>query len=642
MSNISNTPIQSLEFDEIKANLKEYLSGQEQFKDYNFEGSALSILLDLLAYNTHYQAFYANMAANESFIDSAIMRPSVVSLAKHLNYTPRSKKAAQLIVDVVMTPSGNTVDTFTQRVIQGKEFLDTGTVFLGKDVDGKAVNFVTLDTYKAVRRSGENIVQSVTLHQGYTKQVAYVANTQGGTEARFTLPDLNVDIDTIRVFVQRSQSDTTGSAQLWKKATDINKLDSTSNVFFIQEGRDGFWEIYFGDGILGKAIENGNVINLRYLVTNGSLGNGIGYEETNARRAIRCNDSRVNEVRINTDADGKVLFSFGGEDSEDIASIKYYAPRNYQAQDRAVTADDYKALLGREYANRADSFFIWGGEENDPPQYGKVYVSIKPKVGTRLSSAEKQAIERTILGERNLVTIMPEVVDPDILYINPNVTLYYDEAKTTLNKSGIEARLVDLIKAFSTSYLELFQRNFRLSKFSSAIDGSSGAVLSNSVVISLSKRFEPSLGRVAPYSIKFDNPLFHPIDGYTPILSSAVFGYRDATSSALVKPVVDCFLDDDGYGNIRIYKESGTTKIIVNKNIGSINYTTGLLSLRNFKPETLGTGETSLYVTVVPEKSDIFARRNQIIQIDELSIVATAIPEKTNIDRNASDASFTR
>jgi len=642
MSNISNTPIESLEFDEIKANLKEYLSGQEQFKDYNFEGSALSIVLDLLAYNTHYQAFYANMAANESFIDSAIMRPSVVSLAKHLNYTPRSKKAAQLLVTAVMTPSGSTVDAFTQRVIQGKEFLETGTVFRGKDVDGKAVNFVTLDTYKAVRRSGENIVQDVTLYQGYMKQVAYVANTQGGTEARFTLPDLNVDIDTVQVFVQRSQSNTTGSSELWKKATDINKLDSTSNVFFIQEGRDGLWEIYFGDGILGKAIENGNIISLRYLVTNGSDGNGIGYDETLTRRVITCNDSRIDEVRINTDTDGKVLVSFGGENSEDIASIKYYAPRNYQAQDRAVTADDYKALLGREYANRADSFFIWGGEENNPPQYGKVYISIKPKVGTRLSSAEKQAIERTILGERNLITIMPEVVDPDILYINPNVTLYYDEAKTTLNKSGIEARLVDLIKAFSTSYLELFQRNFRLSKFSSAIDGSSGAVLSNSVEISLSKRFEPSLGRVAPYSIKFDNPLFHPIDGYTPILSSAVFGYRDATSSALVKPIVDCFLDDDGYGNIRIYKELGTAKIIVAKNIGNIDYTTGLLSLRNFKPENLGAGETSLHVTVIPDKSDIFARRNQIIQIDELAIVATAIPEKTNIDRNASDASFTR
>ena len=271
MNNSSNTPIQSLEFDEIKNNLKAYLQGQEQFKDYNFEGSALSIVLDLLAYNTHYQAFYANMAANESFIDSAVMRPSVVSLAKHLNYTPRSKKAAKLVVDVSLGEE-SIASTFTQRVIQGREFIEQGQVFSGKDIDGKSVNFVTLESYKAVRRGGENIVQDVTLHQGYLKQVAYVANTQGGSEAKFTIPDLNVDIDTLVVLVQRSQTDTTGSAQLWKKATDINKLNSSSNVFFIQESRDGFWEIYFGDGVVGKAIENGNVITLRYLVTNGSAG----------------------------------------------------------------------------------------------------------------------------------------------------------------------------------------------------------------------------------------------------------------------------------------------------------------------------------------------------------------------------------
>ena len=425
MSNSSNIPIQSLEFDEIKNNLKAYLQGQEQFKDYNFEGSSLSIVLDLLAYNTHYQAFYANMAANESFIDSAVMRPSVVSLAKHLNYTPRSKKAAQLVVDVLMGTAASN-DSFTQRVIQGREFLEQGTVFRGKDVDGKAVNFVNLETYKAVRRNGENIVQGVILSQGFLKQVSYIANTQGGTEAKFTIPDLNIDIDTLTVIVQRSQSDTTGSSQLWKKATDINKLDSTSSVFFVQEGRDGLWEIYFGDGIVGKAIENGNVVTLRYLVTNGSAGNGIGYDESGVSRAITSNDSRVSVVRIETDATGRVQVSFGGEDSEDIESIRYYAPRNYQAQDRAVTSDDYKALLGREYASRADSFFIWGGEENDPPQYGKVFISIKPKVGIRLSNAEKQAIERTILGQRNLVTITPEVVDPDIIFINPSVTVYYD------------------------------------------------------------------------------------------------------------------------------------------------------------------------------------------------------------------------
>ena len=641
MSNTSNTPIQSLEFVEIKNNLKEYLSGQEQFKDYNFEGSALSIILDLLAYNTHYQAFYANMAANESFIDSAVMRPSVVSLAKHLNYTPRSKKAAQLLVDVVLT-AGTVNESFTQSVIQGKQFIEQGTVFRGKDVDGKSVNFVALETYKAVRRSNENIVKDVTLYQGYLKQVSYIANTQGGTDARFTIPDLNVDIDSVTVLVQKSQLDTTGSSQLWKRTTDINKLNSTSTVFFVQEGRDGLWEIYFGDGVVGKAVENGNVVTLRYLVTNGSAGNGIGFDETSVKRSITCNDSRVEEVRIKTDSNGKIQVSFGGQDSEDIESIRYYAPRNYQAQDRAVTTDDYKALLGREYASRADSFFIWGGEENDPPQYGKVFISIKPKVGTRLSTSEKQAIERTILGERNLVTITPEVVDPDILYINPSVTLYYDESKTTLNKSGMESRIVDLIKAFNTNYLGLFERNFRMSKFSSIIDGAAPAINSNSTDITLSKMFEPNLGRAAPYSIKFDNPILHPVDGYTPVLSSTMFGYQDATSPLENKPVVDCYLDDDGYGNVRIYKQVGSTKVVVNRNIGSINYSTGLVSLRNFKPENLDDGETDITVTVVPEKKDIFVRRNQIVIIDDLTISVTAIPEKTVIDRGASDSAFTR
>ena len=642
MNNSSNTPIQSLEFDEIKNNLKAYLQGQEQFKDYNFEGSALSIVLDLLAYNTHYQAFYANMAANESFIDSAVMRPSVVSLAKHLNYTPRSKKAAKLVVDVSLGEE-SIASTFTQRVIQGREFIEQGQVFRGKDVDGKSVNFVTLESYKAVRRGGENLVQDVTLHQGYLKQVAYVANTQGGSEAKFTIPDLNVDIDTLVVLVQRSQTDTTGSAQLWKKATDINKLNSSSNVFFIQESRDGFWEVYFGDGVVGKAIENGNVISLRYLVTNGSAGNGIGYDESSTKRAITCaTDSRVSEVRIKTDENDKVQVSFGGEDSEDIESIRYYAPRNYQAQDRAVTADDYKALLGREYASRADSFFIWGGEENDPPQYGKVYISIKPKVGTRLSNTEKQAIERTILGQRNLVTITPEVVDPDILYINPSVTVYYDESKTTLNKAGVETRISSLIKVFNTNYLGLFQRNFRLSKFSSIIDGAAPAINSNSTEITLSKQFEPNLNRAAPYTIRFDNPLLHPVNGYTPILSSTLFGYRDATSTAIVKPIVDCFLDDDGYGNVRIYKQVGSSKVVVLKNVGSIDYVTGTISLRNFTPEYLDDGQTTLKVTVVPEKKDIFARRNQIIIIDDLGTSVSAIPEKTTIDRSASDSPFTR
>jgi hypothetical protein len=639
MSNTSNRPIQSLEFDEIKNNLKEYLRGQEQFKDYDFEGSALSIILDLLAYNTHYQAFYANMVANESFIDSAVMRQSVVSLAKHLNYTPRSKKAARLDVDLVLIDGGiNTI--FTQDVIRGKVFIDQGSIFRGKDIDGKTVNFVNLDTYKAVRRNNTNLVQNLTLYQGNIKQISYIANVQTGTDARFTIPDLNIDIDTIRVSVARSQNDSTGATRLWTRSTDVNKLDATSTVFFVQEGRNGFWEVYFGDGILGKAIENGNIVTMSYLVTNGSAGNGIGFDETEFSRAISSSDNRIAQVQIKKDENNRTIVSYGGRDSEDADSIKFYAPRNYQAQDRAVTNDDYRAVLGKEYSGRADSFFIWGGEENDPPQYGKVFISIKPKVGTRLSLAEKQAIEKSILGERNLVTIKPEVVDPDILYINPIVTVYYDESKTGDNKTAMESVIVDLIKLFGTNYLGLFNKNFRMSKFSSMIDGSSRAINSNSSDITLTKKFEPSIGRAAPYAIKFDNSLLHPVDGYTSVLTSEVFKYRDTTQPGETKPLVDAYLDDDGYGNIRIYKKVGANTIPIIRNIGTIDYETGTLSLRNFKVEGLGDGKTELAVTVNPRQKDIFSRRNQIIIIDEASITINAVPEKTVIDRSASDSSF--
>ena len=432
MKNTSNTPIQSLEFDEIKANLKDFLRGQDQFKDYDFEGSALSVIIDLLAYNTHYQAFYANMASNESFIDSAVMRPSVVSLAKHLGYIPRSKKASQLVTDIFMDSSSVT----TPSVIAGKQFIERGTIFRGKDLNGSTVNFVTLDTYKAVRRSGRNVVQDVTLYQGYLKQISFVANT-GETNNLFTIPDLNIDVDRIDVCVQRSQTDTTGSAQLWKRTTDINKLSSDTNVFFVQEGRDGLWEVYFGDGILGKIIENGNVITVRYLITNGIDGNGIGFDDSIAKRSISSSDARISSVAVKIDKDGKIQSSFGGMDKESIESIKNYSPKNYQAQDRAVTADDYKAILGKEYSNRAESFLVWGGEENSPPQYGKVFISIKPAVGNRLSFSEKNSIAKTILGERNIITITPEIVDPDMLYVNPSIVVYYDESKTTLNKEAI-------------------------------------------------------------------------------------------------------------------------------------------------------------------------------------------------------------
>jgi hypothetical protein len=347
-------------------------------------------------------------------------------------------------------------------------------------------------------------------------------------------------------------------------------------------------------------------------------------------------------VSVQTEDDGTVIPSFGGEDEESIDSIKFYAPRTYQAQERAVTADDYLAVLGREYSSRADSYFIWGGEENIPPQYGKVFISIRPKQGRRLSFGEKQAIEKSILGERNLVTITPEVVDPDFLYIIPTITVYYDEAKTVLNSTGIASKVRDFVLVYNGEELGGFQKNFRSSNFTSLIDALAPTINSNTLELKLAKALEPSLGRSSTYTVRFDNALYHPIDGYTPILSSQSFVYQDATSSALVKPNVTAYLEDDGYGIVRIYKIVNNSKVIIKPNIGTIDYETGLVTLKNFAPVTLADGRTEIRITVQPRNRDIFSRRNQIIEIDIDGVSVTAVPEKTKIYNSSTDSTFPR
>lgn len=635
MKNTSNTPINSLDFDEIKNNLKEFLRGQTQFKDYDLEGSSLSIILDLLAYNTHYQAFYANMVANESFLDSAIIRNSVVSLAKHLDYVPRSKKAATLVVDIYFSGDSATTD----EVFKGTLFLQAGTLFRGIDENGKAINFVNTETQKVIRRSGKNVAPSVKLSQGILNSTSFIANVQEGTRQTFIVPDRDIDVDTITARVSRSTTDSTGSGLLWKRARDITKVDGTSPIFFAQQGRDSLWEIYFGDGILGRALENGNVITVTYLKTSGSAGNNVGYDDSATARSIRpAFVGAIDEVVVLTDDNGNPNASFGGREEEDIQSIKFYAPRSYQAQERAVTTNDYLAILGREYSDRADSFFIWGGEESDPPQYGKVYISIKPKVGNRLSLQEKQAIEKTILQGRNLVTITPEVVDPDVVSIQPNVMFYYDEARTTLSASTIEGRIADFITLYTAEQLGRFSKNFRMSKLLAAIDASSPAAVSSSMTIMLSKELELNLGNTFTYKVSFDNPIYHPLDGYRPILSSDMFGHKDTTTTSLVQPNVDAFIEDDGFGNIRIFKLAGSSKVTLVSKAGTIDYDTGAIVLSNFRPEYLGDGETSLKVTVQPRNPDILARRNQILQLVDPQV--TAVPERVVIDNNTSDSAF--
>jgi len=628
--NKTNLPISALDFDAIKSNLKDYLRGQSIFKDYDFEGSGLNIILDLLAYNTHYQAFYANMVANETFLDSAVARPSVASIAKHLGYTPRSAKASRVVVDLNFGDD----DDVLASAREGSLAISRGDIFI-TSINNNSLVFVPLESHRIVVENGEAIVRGVTIYEGRLKSTSYVVNINN-TNERYRIPAANVDIDTLVVRVQNSSFDSTGLIDTWTKATDINNLDSESKVFFIQESINGQYEVYFGDGVIGKAPDNGNLITIEYLVTSGPGGNGAS--DFSFAGDIGAG---VPTVVTQTDADGDPTRSFGGSIPESITSIRYYAPRNYQAQERAVTAEDYETLLAREYSDQADSFLVWGGEENDPPQYGKVFISMKPKNGTKLSDQEKFSIEQTVLGKRNLVSIIPTVVNPDYIYIVPNIKVYYDTKRTSVSKSNLELIVRERVALFESENLLKFNRSFRASNFSSYIDEAYAAFTSTSVSFSLQRRVEPLLGRSLNYTIKFDNPILHPIDGYPPVISSTAFGHQDLTSTLAAKPTVTCFMEDDGYGVLRIYKVIGKDKVIVKENAGTVNYQQGTISLTNFNPLTILPSSTNeILFTAQTSVNDINARRNQILIIDKENMSITMVPETFRTDRKETGSPF--
>ena len=342
---MANTPIESLDFDELKNSLKDYLRGQEKFQDYDFEGSTMNILLDLLAYNTHYQAFYANMVANEAFLDSARKRNSVVSLGKHLSYIPRSRKASRIGLNVkYKQPEDiNQARSNIIRATSGAFILPRGIRFSAKGPNSDTYVFNTLEDYRFDVVAGDLIARNVVAYEGTLKTDSFIVNTKDSTQ-KFLLTDKNVDIDTIIVRVYASVSDSRGINENWRRANDITELNGDSAAFFVQENQDGTWEIYFGDGIIGRATENGNVIRAIYLSSSGATANGVGSDETDLSPAF-TDQTNTYEVTIVKDSLGFPVSSYGGEDPEDIDSIRFYAPRSYQAQERAVTTNDYLAIL---------------------------------------------------------------------------------------------------------------------------------------------------------------------------------------------------------------------------------------------------------------------------------------------------------
>ena len=584
--------ITELDFDEIKSNLKTFLSKQNEFTDYDFEGSGMSVLLDLLAYNTHYNAVYANMLANEMFLDSADLRNSVVSHAKHIGYTARSARSP--FATLTVTVNDATGSTLT---------MPKGTAFT-TTIDGVSYNYITNVARSITPTNGVFTFSNVKVYEGTLVTNKYTVDISNANQ-RFLIKNTSADTSTLKVTVQNSSGDSTTTA--YTLTEDVTSVDSTSTVFFLEAVEDSQYEVKFGDGVLGKKLSNGNIVSLEYIVTNAADSNGAT-TFTNASTIGGFSNVTV----VTASASG------GGAVAESVDSIKFNAPKKYSSQNRAVTTNDYKALVRSLYAN-VQSIQVWGGEDNNPPTYGRVFIAIKPTSGVTLTNSVKNSIVSS-LNNYNVGSVIPVIVDPVITYLIPEVYVKYDSKITTKTDNDIETLVTTTISNYSTSNLEQFGNMFRYSKFIKAIDDTDASILSNITRLKIYQYFKPNTSGTNTYTIDFNNSLYHPHAGHTSILETSGFKINGSNR--------EYFLDDDGSGNVRLIYYVGGVKTVQNSTQGTINYTTGQVVINNVYITTIsnvdGATSTQIRVKTQPASNDIVPVRQQLMQIDTANMIVDA------------------
>ena len=596
--------ITELDFDAIKGNLKTYLKGQSEFTDYDFEGSGMSVLLDTLAYNTHYNAFMANMAANEMFLDTAVKRDSVTSHAKSLGYTPGSATAAKAIVDVTV----NNANTASVTMNAGHAF--------NTMINGIGYQFVNTTQRILQPINGVYNYSSIPIYEGSWITSRFTVDT-ADADQKFIIPNQDVDISTLSVSVQTSNADTTLTT--YTKSNNIVSVISTSTAFFIQETVDGEWEIYFGDGIIGKELIDGNIVILSYVVTNGADANGAS--AFTSATAI----SGFANITVTTQT-----AAIDGAEPEGIDTIKFNAPFSYAAQNRTVTASDYKAIVPQLYPN-VKSIAVWGGEYNSPAVYGKVYMSILPKTGTVLTTSTKADIVN-LLQDYNVVSVTPEVIDLEITKVIPTVNFKFDANATTKTTEALATLITSAINSYSTTKLEKFESVFRYSVVTTLIDNADPAILNNITTIKISKTFTPTLASALKYTISFSNALYNPHTGHAASTTGTTpGGILSSSGFTITGDANTYYLEDDGAGLVNAYYISGTSKVyLTTGSVGTIDYTTGDIVLTKINIASVGnvngSSSTAIRLTVQPASNDVVPVRNQILQIDStnLSVAGTA------------------
>jgi len=604
----SQINITELDFDAISDNLKAYLKGQDKLKDYNFEGSTMSTLIDLLAYSSHIGAVNTNIAASELFLDSAQIRKNVVSRAKDLGFTPASEKASSALLDIALNNVVNADGTFPtlseMTIPRGHVFQ---TVF-----DGVSYDFVTTDTNKPTQNSTTFNYSNVEISQGAYMVDSFVYDRQI-KNSKFVLSNERVDRSKLSVVVNSG-----GVSETYALSTDISTISTTSKVYYTQENEEGYLEIYFGDGVLGNELLDGDIITATYIVVDAEHADGA--KTFQQITAVNGYSDSVITTRQN---------STGGAEKESIESIKFKANKFFTSQNRLVTLNDYKAKVSEYYPN-ADAVAVWGGEDNNPPQYGKVFLAIKPKNSDYLTEVEKSEVVRK-LNALNMVTVRPEIVNPEIIKILISTTFKYNNNFTTLSRGELEQLVNTTINTYDSENLANFDSIFRHSNLVKNIDETDTSILSNITNIRLKKATNMTLNKKIGYTNEFGNAFYHPNNKYNADLG----GILSSTGFTVTGDSVNTqYFDDDGEGNLRRFYLSGSTRIYSDTTAGTVDYTTGKITINALMVTSTVNTNTTIDFTVIPDSYDVVATRGSLVDISSADVTV-----KGEIDTIASGES---
>ena len=614
--------VTEFDFDEVKNNLKIFLRGQTEFKDYDFEGSGMSALLDVLAYNTHYLGFNANMLANEMFLDSASLRSSVVSHAKTLGYVPISARAATAIVNVTL----NAPTLASATMSAGQVFTTT--------VDGTDYQFVTAADVTASNIGSGITFNDIDIYEGTFVTTRYTVNTSDADQ-RFLLRDNRADTTTLTVKVQTSSSDTTTST--YTEATDITQVGTGSKVYFLQEVEAGRFEIYFGDGIVGVALSDDNIVIMTYVVSNKDEANGAAVFKNSGAIAS------ITDVAVAT-----VATATGGSDGESIKSIKYNAPLDYASQGRCVTAEDYK-VYAKKLFPKTQSVSVFGGESGSfdsslgvvsTAEYGKVFISIKSTTGLNLTSAEKTNLVKD-LAPYTIASTTPVIVDPTTTQLILSTIFKFNTSATTSTASELESLVSTTLQDYDDSDLGQFDGLFRHSKVLALIDNTNTAITSNTTNITLTQKFTPTTTAATSYTINFNNAFYNPHSEHNKsaggiVTSSAFYISGDTTNLH--------YFDDDGAGNLRLYYISAGARVYADATAGTITYSTGKIAINSIYITSVdlvdGESSTQIRITAIPNSKDIVPLRNQILEIDFVNTIITGEVDTVAVGDSAAGTDY--